>query len=229
MARSATQVEVYLEIGERRTFAGALDWPGWSRSGREEESALQALLAYGSRYAAVLRQPALDFRPPTGLNAFTVVERLEGNATTDFGAPAIAPSFDSAPLDEGELRRLQALLQACWQASDSAARLALGKELRKGARGGGRSVEGILQHVFGAEVGYLAQVGWKFRQEAGNDPGEGVRQARQAILSALAAAARRELPERGPRGGLRWTPRYFARRVAWHTLDHAWEIEDRLT
>ncbi len=24
-----------------------------------------------------------------------------------------------------------------------------------------------------------------------------------------------------------WRPRYAARRIAWHVLDHAWEIEDR--
>lgn len=50
---------------------------------------------------------------------------------------------------------------------------------------------------------------------------------RAAIRAALVAAARGELPERGPRGGAIWTPRYYVRRAAWHTLDHAWEIEDR--
>jgi hypothetical protein len=25
-----------------------------------------------------------------------------------------------------------------------------------------------------------------------------------------------------------WTPRYFVRRMAWHELDHAWEIEARV-
>lgn len=24
-----------------------------------------------------------------------------------------------------------------------------------------------------------------------------------------------------------WPPRYAARRIAWHVLDHAWQIEDR--
>ncbi|MBV9355603.1 MAG: hypothetical protein JO023_08750, partial [Chloroflexi bacterium] len=24
-----------------------------------------------------------------------------------------------------------------------------------------------------------------------------------------------------------WLPRYAARRIAWHVLDHAWEIQDR--
>ena len=30
-----------------------------------------------------------------------------------------------------------------------------------------------------------------------------------------------------PIAGKKWPPRYAARRVAWHALDHAWEIEDR--
>jgi hypothetical protein len=42
------------------------------------------------------------------------------------------------------------------------------------------------------------------------------------------ASARGEIPAKGPRGGLRWTARYFVRRLSWHILDHAWEIEDRM-
>ena len=30
-----------------------------------------------------------------------------------------------------------------------------------------------------------------------------------------------------PIAGKRWPLRYAARRIAWHALDHAWEIEDR--
>jgi hypothetical protein len=26
---------------------------------------------------------------------------------------------------------------------------------------------------------------------------------------------------------VRWKPRFFARRLLWHALDHLWEIEDR--
>jgi hypothetical protein len=48
------------------------------------------------------------------------------------------------------------------------------------------------------------------------------------ILDALAAAVEGRLPVAGPRGGKLWTPRFFVRRVAWHLLDHAWEIEDRI-
>ncbi len=44
---------VYLEVGRRRTFAAALNWPGWCRSGKGEEAALEALAAYAPRYASV--------------------------------------------------------------------------------------------------------------------------------------------------------------------------------
>jgi hypothetical protein len=158
-----------------------------------------------------------------------VVERLEGNATTDFGAPDIAPSSDTKPLDEAELQRLQTLLQAYWQAFDAAVQAASGKELRKGPRGGGRDLAGIIRHVLGAEAGYLARLARKFKQDETADINEELARTRQAVLEALVAAAHGEVPERGLRGGVIWAARYFVRRVAWHVLDHLWEIEDRIT
>jgi len=227
MARSSDTIDVYLEIGAKRTFAGAIDWPGWCRSGRDEASALDALVEYGPRYARVLRAAQIGFQAPTDAAALAVVERCEGNATTDFGAPSVAPSSDTRPIEETELRRFQTLLKACWHAFDAAAQAAVEKELRKGPRGGGRELEGIVQHVLDSDAGYLASVGWKLKRNDADDPAKQLEQTRQAILSALAASARGEVPERGPRGGIRWTPRYFVRRVAWHVLDHVWEIEDR--
>jgi hypothetical protein len=227
MARSSNKIDVYLEIGEKRTFAGAIDWPGWCRSGRDEGSALQALFDYGPRYERVLSTARLGFQSPGDLSNFAVIERLEGNATTDFGAPAMAPSSDAQPLDDAEIQRFQALLQTCWRAFDAAVESAKGVELRKGPRGGGRHLEGIVQHLLGSDTGYLAQLGWKFKKDAENDLDEELRRMRQAMLKALESAARGEIPERGPRGGVRWTPRYFVRRSAWHVVDHVWEIEDR--
>jgi hypothetical protein len=229
MARSANEIDVYFEIGKKRTFAGAIDWPGWSRSGRDESSALQALVEYAPRYARVLGEARLGFQAPADTSALAVIERVEGNATTDFGAPGMAPSSDARPVDDEELRRFQALLEACWQAFDTATQAAAGQELRKGPRGGGRELEGIVRHVLGGDAGYLAQLGWKFKQSETDDLDEELRRTRQAILDGLAAAARGELAARGPRGGVRWTPRTFVRRVAWHVLDHVWEIEDRVT
>lgn len=228
MAPASQAIEVYLEAGEKRTFAGALAWPGWCRSGRDEGSALQALCDSGPRYANILQPFGIAFQPPADTAAFTVVERLPGNASTDFGAPGKAPAYDDQPLDPAELQRLQQLLQACWQAFDQAVRSGQGKELRQGPRGGGRELSGIVRHVLEAEAAYLRQLGGRLEKSALEGPGEAaLAKIRPLVLETLAAAARGEVPARGPRGGARWSPRYFARRAAWHVLDHAWEIEDR--
>ena len=229
MNQSSNNVDAYFEIGKKQTFAGAIEWPGWSRSGRDEASALQALFDYGPRYARVLHSANIEFQIPGDVSKFSILERLEGNTTTDFGAPAKAPSSDARPVSQNELRDFQALLEACWQAFDAATRSATGKELRKGPRGGGRNLQGIAQHVLGADAAYLGRLGWKFKENEGGDPEEALRRTRQEILHAVAVAARGELPSQGPRGGTRWTPRYFIRRVAWHVLDHAWEIQDRIS
>ncbi len=226
--RSSDKIDVYLEVGKKRTFAGAIAWPGWCRSGRDQASALQALFAYGPRYAHALGAARLGFQAPTDPAAFSVVERVAGDATTDFDAPGVAPSSDKRPVDDADLKRFQALLKACWRTFDKAVSAAQGKELSKGPRGGGRELEAIVEHVRGADEGYLGRLGWTLKPGKTVDPRKELAAARQAILDALAAAARGETPRRGPRGGVRWTPRYFVRRVAWHVLDHAWEIQDRV-
>ena len=193
---------------------------------RDEATALQTLFEYSPRYAQILRPVRLGFQVPTDVSDFIVVERLKGNATTDFGAPDMVPANDAQPLDNTELQRLQAILKGCWQAFDEAVELAEGKTLRTGPRGGGRTLDGILQHVLGAEMGYLSQLGGKASQSGSPSPSSGL--VRQVILETLGASARGEIAEFGPRGGKRWLPRYFIRREAWHILDHTWELEDRL-
>jgi hypothetical protein len=220
------KLNVYLEVGNRRTFAAALDWPGWCRMGRDEATALRTLFEYGPRYARIVRPARLGFQVPNAVSAFAVVERLKGNATTDFGAPDRAPASDAQPLDDTELRRLQALLKACWRAFDAAVEMATGRALRAGPRGGGRTLDGVVQHVLGAEMGYLSQLGGKVSQSESPSPSPGP--IRQAILKTLGASARGEIAAYGPRGGKRWPPQYFVRWEAWHVLDHIWEIEDRL-
>jgi hypothetical protein len=225
---TSNKIKVYLEIGKRRTFAGALEWPGWCRIGRDEDAALQAFLAYGPRYTRILRPAGIEFEAPADVSAFAVVERLEGNATTDFGAPDVAPSGDTRPINTAELERFQTLLAAYWQAFDKTAKKASGKELRKGPRGGGRDLEGIIRHVMGADQSYLARLARKHQKSKEQDLSEELNQTRQEMLDALVAATRGQVPARGPRGGVIWSPRYFVRRVAWHVLDHLWEIEDRM-
>jgi hypothetical protein len=128
------EIPTYLEIGAKRTFAGALDWPGWCRAGRDEAAALEALHGAGRRYAKVLQGARLGFESPKDPSRFTIVECLQGDATTDFGAPSITP------IEDAELRRSRSILRACWRSFDAAVDGARGKTLAKGPRGGGRDL-----------------------------------------------------------------------------------------
>jgi hypothetical protein len=228
MASKKAQTEVYLEVGQKKIFAGALDWPGWCRSARDEETALATLGEYAPRYARIFSGTTIDFVPPDDPSAVVVVERLAGTSTTDFGAPDVAPARDAEPFDEAARERSEAILAAIWRAFDRAVRAAEGKELRKGPRGGGRECDGIVRHVLGADAAYLRRVGQKFSQDDSAPLDQELRRTREAISTALAAGVRGEIAEQGPRGGALWTPRYFVRRVAWHIVDHLWEIEDRI-
>lgn len=221
-------VATYLEVGSSRVFAGALEWPGWCRRGRNEDEALGALVAYGQRYAAALGPAARGLTVPTDVSALEVSERLEGNATTDFGAPAVAPAADERPLDGAELERQVAVLEACWAAFDAAAAAAAGAVLRKGPRGGGRELDAIVSHVLEADSAYLARLGGRYKT-GGADVAADMAGLRELIVEVLSSRARGEPPPRTPRSGKLWAPRYFVRRSAWHALDHAWEIEDRAT
>jgi hypothetical protein len=204
------KIAVIIETGPERTFASALDWPGWARSGRGDEAALQALAAYRDRYAEAIGQPVGD-------DVFEVIERVQGDATTDMGAPGAKGAIDAKPLSDKELRRQIAILDACWSAFDRALKRGAGHTLRPGARGGGRNLEKIRAHVLEAHGAYQTAVA-----------GPAGAKDRSTFVEALWARHRGELPESGPRGGRRWTARYAIRRSAWHLLDHAWEIEDRL-
>jgi hypothetical protein len=144
MAQDTNRIEVYLEVGKTRTFAVALDWPGWCRSGRDEVSALQTLCEYGPRYTRALQTMQLSFHAPSEAADLVVVEWLTGNTTTNFGAPNLALSRDTKPIDPTELQHFQMVLKACWKTFDMAAQVATGRVLRKGPA----AVDGIWQRSF---------------------------------------------------------------------------------
>ncbi len=223
----AGAMQVCTESGGKRAFAGAIEWPGWCRSGRRESDALDALLAYAPRYASVVAGSVPGFKAPRSVSDVEVVERLRGDATTDFGAPSIAPAADARSLDARGLKRLVSILEASWGAFDRIVDAATGEELRKGPRGGGRELDAIVEHVIGAEIVYVAKLAAPRPKVEGRDRREAAEEERAAVREALSRAVSEGLPEKGPRGGSIWLPRYFVRRAAWHVLDHAWEIEDR--
>jgi len=211
-------IDIYLEVGTKRVFAAAVEWPGWCRSGKNEDAAIEALVEAGPRYARALGRARSGFAAPEGSADLVIAERVTGNATTDFGAPGVAPAADDRRLDTTELERQRKLLRACWAALDRGAAAADGVTLRTGPRGGGRSLDAIVAHVAEAEDAYLRKLGGRAAPDEDR---------RAAIEAAVTSRARGEPPARPPRSGNLWAPRYAVRRTAWHALDHAWEIEDR--
>ena len=213
------RIPVYLEVTRKRTFAGAIEWPGWCRAGKTPEDALDALVAYADRYGAVISRSRLGFEGPASVEDLEVVERLTGNATTEFGAPGVPPKADLRPLPAAERKRLTTILEASWRAFDRIAGAAVGVELTKGPRGGGRDLPKMRNHVLEAEEGYLSALGSRRPAAAGA--------LYKTVLTALAARAQNK-PVADPNKVKKlWSPRFYVRRSAWHALDHAWEIEDR--
>lgn len=212
--------DVILEIGKKRVFACAADWPGWCRSGKSEELALETLAAYLPRYVPVAQLAGLTL-PAAVADAFAVIERLPGTAGyTDFGAPGEIAACDYGPLDGDEASRIAALVGASWATFDDIARAAPAK-LRKGPRGGGRDTDQIIEHVIGAEASFARKIGIRHRKPATGDDAA-IAAMRSAITAGLARASAGTAPVPGG-----WPVRYAARRIAWHVLDHAWEIEDK--
>ena len=214
-AKATAPTVVYLEVGGKRTFASAAAWPGWCRAGKDEHAALESLAAYAPRYAAVAKLAKVPF--PNETPNFKVVERLKGNATTDFGAPGIPAKGEAEPLTAAQTRRMCDLVEACWTHLDKVVAKAPAS-LRKGPRGGGRDRDAMFDHVLGAEMEYAKRIGTRLKQPDGQDKAA-VRAFHKAILESLGNPNREE----------KWPVSYAARRTAWPALDHAGEIEDRST
>jgi hypothetical protein len=213
-------VRACLETGARLSFASALDWPGWSRSGRGDDAALEALRAYAPRYAAVARAAGLQ---PPDVASIEILERLRGSATTDFGVPEAIAEVEREPVTAGEVDRLVRIMEAGWECFDQVVAGAPAS-LRKGPRGGGRDRDAIVDHVVGAEVEmYARKLGLRLPRPALDDHAARAA-ARAAVANALRASAGSGSHPAGSKG---WPPRYAIRRIAWHVLDHAWEIEDK--
>lgn len=201
-------LRVVVESGTKRSFASAIDFPGWARPGRDEDAAIEALLQYAERYRRVAKRAGVTVPAATTVD---VIERLPGDATTDFGAPSKAASAECVAHTPKERARQAALVQAAWdELADVVA--SSPETLRKGPRGGGRDTSKIDEHVLGAEQAYKGKLGIRRVM----DPSE----VRELMLEAIRDG-------RPPEKDNQWPSAYAARRIAWHALDHAWEIEDR--
>ncbi len=217
---------IYLEQGTRRVFACSLAWPGWCRVGRNEDAAIDALAAYAGRYAVVAEEAGVQFPPGNAetpsAGLFTVIERVAGSSTTEFGVPDAVPNADAELLTADAAAGLADLVAASWRGFDRVVAKAPAS-LRKGPRGGGRDRDQIVEHVAQAERSYARQLGVRYTPTQFAQPG-GQDAMRADLLTVLRSAHdAAPLTEKG------WPARYAARRIAWHVLDHLWEIEDKST
>ena len=208
-------VPVTIETVDTKVFASAIDWPGWSRSGKGEPQALEALVAQAARYATVARRAGLHFPDALSVDDMEIVERVAGDASTTFGVPGRVTESDLRPATSAQAERIAHLVQAAWDTlADVVA--AAPAELRKGPRGGGRDRDKMVAHVEDAERAYVRKIGLR---PPANAPMDAVR---AEVIEVFRLGT-----DGSPLPGGTWPLRYAARRFAWHVLDHAWEIEDR--
>jgi hypothetical protein len=214
------RTRVAIEATPKKAFATAIDWPGWSRSAKTADLALEALAVAAARYVVVAA--AAGETPPDvdDAGSFEVVEQAAGGTGTDFGVPSRITDADRRPTSAADAGRLRRLVAAAWVTFD---RVVAGapSELRKGPRGGGRDRDKIVAHVIEADHAYAREIGLRMKAPArGDAPAvEGMRAAMLEVIGTPSDGS--ALADR------RWTARYAAGRIAWHALDHAWEIEDR--
>jgi len=145
---------------------------------------------------------------------------MAGKMKAEFGAPDATAEAERAAVTPAAAKKLAALVTAAWAEFDDIVAVTP-EELRKGPRGGGRDRDKMVDHVLGAEAGYARKIGVKLKQPAIDDIAA-IDELRTAIAAVLGTRSDGTPPvERG------WTARYAARRIAWHVLDHAWEMQDR--
>ena len=206
----------------KRAVAFSIDWPGWSRGAKSAELAVETLESYRERYRPVASLAGLA-REFDAAGPLEIVEDMLGTPSTDFWAISFSPSTsEPEPMTEAELERGISLLQACWAFFDGVA-ARVSAEMRKGPRGGGRDRDRIIRHTIRTESeDFAKQVGIRLPEEAALTP-DGLRKHREDYVAAMRSYNAGKF-ERRMRS---WTLPFLIRHSAYHTLDHAWEMEDK--
>ena len=217
-------VRTVIERGPKgkKSVAFSLDWPGWSRGAKSPELALETLASYRERYRPIpdLAGMAREFDAAGPLE---IVEDRVGTGSVDFWGISFSPSStEQGPMGEAELDRAIALLQASWTFFDSVA-ARVSPEMRKGPRGGGRDRNRIIRHTIRTESeDFAKQVGLRIPEEGALTP-DGLWRHRETYVEAMRAYNAGEVAKRMRS----WTLPFLIRHSAFHTLDHAWEMEDK--
>lgn len=216
------QLRITLKIGPKgkKIVAVAPDWPGLERGAKTEDAVMARLQSYLPRYAQVAKLAGLEgeFAAVTTLD---IIERYTGTGSTDFWGISFAfSSIDQQPLSSEELERELALMQAGWAFFDSV-RGRVSAEMQKGPRGGGRDRDHIVRHTLGVEMDWAKGLGLHILDSANLTDEKLLSAHRDAYCKAIRAFHAEGKMAR------KWPLRYLIRHTAYHTLDHAWEMEDK--
>ncbi len=216
------KLRLTLEVGPKgkKVAAVAPDWPGLERGASTPEAAVEKLRSYLPRYANVARLAGLDAQF-AAIEGVDVVETYPGIGSTDFWGISFAfSSNDRRAVSSRELDRELSLLQACWTFFDDV-RGRVSPEMRKGPRGGGRDRDRIVLHTINNERDWAKKVGVDLPGGEDVTDAKGLARFREAYASAIRAFHAEEKMART------WPLRFLIRHTAFHTMDHAWEMEDK--
>ena len=217
----ANHMRVTLEIGPKgkKVVAVAADWPGLERGAKTEEAAIERLLSYVPRYAAVTKLAGVE-AAFAAIPAVDVVEHYPGTGSTDFWGISFAfSSIDQQAMSGTALERELTLMRACWAFFDDV-RSHVSAEMQPGPRGGGRDRDRIVRHIFANEQDWVKKLGVLTPDKAMLTK-KGMNAHREAYCNAIQAFHSQSKMARN------WPLRYLIRHTAYHTLDHAWEMEDK--
>jgi|SRR5579872_1882506 len=218
----AKQLRVVLEIGPRgkKVAAIAPDWPGLERGAKSGQAATERLQLYLPRYAAVAKLAGLE-KQYSAIKDVDVVEQYSGTGSTDFWGISFAfSSIDGRKMSRAELEREMSLMRACWTFFDRV-RARVSAELQKGPRGGGRDRDRIVLHTLGVEQEWAQKIGVLTAGGAVVTDAKGLKKYRDGYCQALLAYHSEGKMART------WPLRFLIRHTAYHTMDHAWEMEDK--
>jgi hypothetical protein len=217
----ANHIRVTLEVGPKgkKVVAVAPDWPGLERGAPTGEAAIERLLSYVPRYAAVAKLAGMQ-DAFANITIADVIERYQGTSSTDFWGISFAFSnIDQDPMLGEALERELRLMQACWAFFDNV-RSRVSAEMQRGPRGGGRDRDHIIRHTFAAELDWAKKLNLRTPMEAMLTD-EGLNVHRNAYCNAIRALHSQNEKART------WPLRFLIRHTAYHTLDHSWEMEDK--
>ena len=220
----AKHIRVTLEIGPKgkKVVAVAPDWPGLERGAKTEEDAIERLRSYIPRYSQVAKLAEMEAEFDR-LKNVKLVEHYPGKGSTDFWGISFAfSSIDKQGMSGDELERELRLMQACWAFFDFVRRR-VSPEMRPGPRGGGRDRDQIVRHIFVNEQEWAKMIGMVTPDDAMLTD-KGLKAHRDAYCNAI-----RDYHSQGKLAGkmAKWPLRYLIRHTAFHTMDHAWEMEDK--